>query len=129
MTTVTVRDESATGRELGLQRLTLPDSVTLRDLIRHRVREEVARHNLTEPSSFVRLVEPVEVEAALNGSRSRPTQPLDWERQADIALEGFTRNAFFVLVGHRQVEDLDEVLDLDDTDTIAFVRLVALVGG
>jgi hypothetical protein len=34
-----------------------------------------------------------------------------------------------VLVGDRQVEDVDEELSLDDASDVAFVRLVPLVGG
>jgi hypothetical protein len=39
------------------------------------------------------------------------------------------RNGFFVFVGDRQVDDLDEVLTLAGTDVVSFVRLVPLVGG
>jgi hypothetical protein len=51
------------------------------------------------------------------------------EAQAEAALTAFTRNAFFVFVADRQVDDLDEVLTLADTDVVSFVRLVPLVGG
>jgi hypothetical protein len=54
---------------------------------------------------------------------------IDWERQADAAVEAFGRNGFVVLVGDRQVEDVDEELSLDDASDVAFVRLVPLVGG
>ncbi len=37
--------------------------------------------------------------------------------------------SFFVLVGARQVEDLDEVVDLTAASDVAFVKLVQLVGG
>ncbi|WP_327000148.1 hypothetical protein OHA72_34100 [Dactylosporangium sp. NBC_01737] len=40
-------------------------------------------------------------------------------------MTAFGRNAFFVLVGHRQVKELT----LDDALRVAFVRLVQLVGG
>ena len=54
---------------------------------------------------------------------------IDWEQQADAALTAFGRNGFFVLVGDRQVEDLDEELTLDDASRVVFIRLVQLVGG
>jgi hypothetical protein len=127
--TVVVHDETAAGRRLGELALSLPDTVTVREIIRHRVREEVARYDLHRGPTFVGLVQPTETEATLNGYRMRAPRTLDPERQADVAVEGFTGNAFFVLVGDRQVDDLDEPLRLSDTDDVAFVRLVPLVGG
>jgi len=127
--TVTVRDETATGRPLGEQPLLLPDRVTLRDVIRHRVREEVARYNLERGATFFGLVQPTDTEATLNGYRMRAPRRLDWERQADIAIAGFASNAFFVVVGDRQVDDLDEELQLHGDAEVSFVRLVALMGG
>jgi len=127
--TVLVRDETVTGKMLRVQTLELPDTVTLREVIRHRVREEVARYNCERGDTFVGLVQPTDTEATLNGYRLRAPRTLDWERQAAIALAGFESNAFFVLVGDRQVEDLDVELDMHAADDVAFVRLVALQGG
>jgi hypothetical protein len=126
---ITVRDESATGRLVQEQQLLLPTRLTLREVIRHRVREEVAKYNLSPRTTFVGLVQPTEAEATLNGYRMQAPRHLDWERQAEIALRGFTQNAFFVLVGDRQVEDLDEELALDEMEAVSFVRLVPLAGG
>jgi hypothetical protein len=126
---VVVRDETAAGHEVATQVIEMPSTVTLRDVIRHRVREEVARYNLDRGATFTGLVQPTDTEAELNGYRMRAPRTVDWERQADIAIAGFESNAFFVVVRHRQVEDLGEVLDLSDTDEVAFVRLVPLQGG
>jgi hypothetical protein len=49
--------------------------------------------------------------------------------QADAALRAFGRNGFFVFVGDRQVEDLNEELALAEADVVSFVRLVALASG
>jgi hypothetical protein len=54
---------------------------------------------------------------------------IDWQRQADRAIEAFERNGFFVLVEDRQVTSLDEELDLSADSDIRFVRLVQLIGG
>jgi hypothetical protein len=107
----------------------IPVAITLRDLIRTRVREEIARAN-AEPSAEARtLVEPVDAERTLNGYRLREPRRIDWEKQADVALEGFGRNGFFVLVGGRQVDDLDQELELAADSDIRFVKLTPLVGG
>ena len=46
------------------------------------------------------------------GFRLPKQRRLDWEQQADRAVEAFGRNGFFVLVDDRQVTDLDEDADL-----------------
>ena len=126
---LTIRDETATGRPTGTMELDVPEVITLRELIRLRVREEVARYNAQPAERFRGLVRPVDAEEDLNGYRMPRPHRIDWERQADAAVEAFGRNGFIVLVGDRQVEDLDEELSLDDASDVAFVRLVALVGG
>jgi hypothetical protein len=104
-----IHDETAAGQVVGELELDVPGTVTLRELIRLRVREEVVRHN---------------ARPAADGSSW-----IAWEQQADAAVTAFGRNAFFVLVGDRQVEDLDAELTLHEASRVAFVRLVPLVGG
>ncbi|WP_207555844.1 hypothetical protein [Intrasporangium flavum] len=120
-----VHDETASGRPVDtLELVDLPDRVTVRELIRHRVRAEVARYNAGPTRPWRGLVTPAEPSAPEPG----PVR-VDWERQADIAERAFERNGFFVLVGDRQVELLDEEIDLAAGEHVAFVRLVPLVGG
>ena len=45
------------------------------------------------------------------------------------ALEAFEANGFFLLVNDRQVESLDQVVPIQETTTVSFVKLVQLVGG
>src|SRR5688572_30480313 len=103
---MTIRDATATGRTTGSIVLDLPASITLRELIRLRVREEVARYNARPTEWFNGLVRPTAAEEDLNGYRLRTPSRIDWERQADAAVTAFGRNGFFVLVADRQVEDL-----------------------
>ncbi|SBT46899.1 hypothetical protein [Micromonospora narathiwatensis] len=126
---MTVRDETAAGRAVGSIVLDVPGTVTLRELIRLRVREEVARHNAAPTERFQGLVRPTEAEEDLNGYRMRTPMRIDWERQADAAVTAFERNGFFVLVADQQVEELDEELTLNEAADVAFVRLMPLVGG
>jgi hypothetical protein len=100
MTDVLVRDETMAGREISSRVLPgLPELVTARELVRARV-----RGGFLEPF-------PAGV------------------READAACAAFGRNAFVMLVGDRQIEDLDEVIDLHGAPAVVFIRLVALVGG
>ena|ERR1700730_11374220 len=126
---MTLRDETAAGRRVGSIVLDVPQTITLRDLIRLRVREEVARYNAAPTERFQGLVKPTRAEEDLNGYRMLEKTRIDWEKQADAAVKSFERNGFVVLVGERQVTELDSQLDLDEASDVAFVRLVPLVGG
>jgi hypothetical protein len=130
MAQVTFRDETAAGR--AIEEFTLPDlpeRITARELVRLRVREEVARHNAAPSTRFNGLVRPDDAEVELNGYRLLAPRRIDWERQADIAESAFLRNGFILLAGDRQIDDLDEQIDLTADPVISFVRLVPLVGG
>jgi hypothetical protein len=130
---VTIRDESGSGRVAGTLTFGVDEKVTLRDLVRTRVREEVARYNAELGTggggTFSGLVMPDGAVPAPQGFRMPAPRRVDWERQADKAVEAFGRNGFFVLVGDRQVTGLDEVLDLSPGTDIRFIRLVQLAGG
>lgn len=130
MAAMTITDESVSGQVRDSWLLTgLPDQVTIREIIRTRVREEVARFNLADRSVFSGLVQPTETEIVANGYRLTRQRKLDWERQAEIAEGSFLANGFFVLVDDRQVESLDDLVDLRRDPKVSFVKLVQLVGG
>jgi hypothetical protein len=130
MATVTFRDETATGKPVTeFEVAGLPARMTVRELIRLRVREEVARHNARPSDRFNGLIRPDGTEAELNGYRFREPRRIDWERQTEIAERAFLSNGFFVLAGDHQVEELDEVVDLTTNPDLVFIKLVALVGG
>jgi hypothetical protein len=130
MPAVTFRDETAAGAPVAEVRIeALPERMTVRELIRLRVREEVARHNARPSDRFNGLVRPDGAEAELNGYRLREPRRIDWERQAEIAERAFLANGFFVLAGDRQVEDLDEEIDLTADPDLVFIKLIALAGG
>jgi hypothetical protein len=129
---VTIRDESGAGRVAATITLDGVDSrITVRDLIRTRVREEVARYNAAPADTgiFRGLVVPDGAVPAPGGFLMPKPRRVDWEKQADKALEAFQRNGFFVLVAGRQVTDPDEPLELTADTDIRFIRLVQLVGG
>jgi hypothetical protein len=127
---VTLRDRTAFGKETGSRVLeNLSETVTLRELIRRRVTEEVEEFNRNRPEFFRGLVQPTDAETTLNGYRLRKPDPIDPARQVEIALQAFEANGFFVLVGDRQVGRLDEPLQLKPDTDVAFVKLVPLVGG
>jgi hypothetical protein len=127
---IVVTDATTSGQEIARLLLDdVPSRVRLRELIRHRVREEVARYNAHPAQRFNGLVKPTEAEQTLNGYVLSKPRLLDWQAQADAAVSAFERNGFFVFVGDRQVDDLDAELTLAETDVVSFVKLVPLVGG
>jgi hypothetical protein len=128
--TVVIKDQSGAGKAAASITLEGIDSrITLRDLIRTRVREEAARYNSTLADTFQGLVMPDGAQPTPDGFRMPARRRVDWEQQADRALDAFGRNGFFILAGGRQVTDLDEVLELTAESDIRFLRLVQLVGG
>ena len=130
MATLTLHDRTATGKPVSTFDLpNVPDRITLRDLIRLRVREEVAAHNLKPGPWFTGLVQPLDTTQEERGFRFTKRRRLDWEAQADVAIDSFQRNGFFVMVNGRQVLDLDAELELNDTLDVGFVKLRQLVGG
>jgi hypothetical protein len=128
--TLTVYDETLFGaKENALTLDFLTEIITVRELIRERVYEEVRQYNATTPEYFRGLVQPTDAEATLNGHRLRERRRVDWEKQYRLALEAFPRNGFFILLDDRQVESLDETVTLTPTTQVSFVKLVPLVGG
>lgn len=132
-TVVTLYDETLPGGRMPALRLSLLVSrITLRELIRRRIYEEVQQyHAAPADAPFHGLVTPSPMERLLNGDKatSHPKRRVDWEAQYEKALQAFQRNGFFVLVGDRQVDDIEEELELKVDTDIAFVKLVPLVGG
>ncbi|WP_151771263.1 hypothetical protein [Streptomyces abyssomicinicus] len=130
MATVTFRDETATGRPVTAWQVTgLPERMTVRELITLRIREEVTRHNARPSDRFTGLVRPDDAETDRDGHRLREPRRIDWRRQAEIAERAFLANGFFVLAGDRQVDHLDDVVDLTTGPDLVFIKLVALAGG
>jgi hypothetical protein len=59
-----------------------------------------------------------------------PTSPpISLEAATALALDGFLRNAFFLVIDGRQATDLDEVIPFRPTSNVTFVRLMPLQGG
>jgi hypothetical protein len=89
----------------------------------------VQEYNLSSEEYFRGLVQPTDAERVLNGYRLRRRRKIDWEEQAQRALEAFRRNGFLVLVDDRQAESLDEEIEIRLGTHVSFIKLVPLVGG
>lgn len=134
MATLRICDESLPGAGAleQLELFGLPDVITVEELIRWRVREEVARYNASHgDGKFSGLVKLSVAESELNGhKRQGPVHhPVNWEQQADTAVRGFERNAFFVMVNGQQVCNLSDEVNVLTAVEAVFIKLVPLVGG
>lgn len=130
MVTVTFVDETTAGERGTAWHLEIfEERLTLREIIRRRVFQEVAEHNAAGAEVFRGLIQPGDTERALNGPQPKTHRRVDAEKQFARAVEAFSRNGFVVLVDERQVEELDTELQLGRDTEVTFLKLVPLVGG
>lgn len=129
--TLTVRDESLGGVEQHRFTLEFPtESISVRELIRERVYQEVQDYNRRKDGAVFRgLVQPSDAEVALNGSKVKPGREIDWKAQFAKACEAYENNRILVLAGDHQTASLDETITITRGSEVTFLRLVMLVGG
>jgi hypothetical protein len=129
--TLTIRDETlgntAALHEWALEVLT--ERLTVRELIRSRVYQEVQDHNRRQSPEFRGLVQPEGAERTPNGWRLKAPRAIDWKQQFAKALEAFEANRVIILVNDRQAESLDEEFEVRPDTAVTFLRLTPLVGG
>ncbi|MEO8350342.1 MAG: hypothetical protein ABI680_01345 [Chthoniobacteraceae bacterium] len=128
---MTFTDASPSGETLHSFTLDhLAERLTVREILRARIWQEVADFNQHPQETFNGLVQPGDVERTLNRA-TKPGEPrqIDWEAQFRRACEAFDANGFFVLIGDRQAESLDEEFDIGVETEVQFVKLTPLVGG
>jgi hypothetical protein len=128
--TLTINDETALGKVLSTYQLEIAsDQLTVADLIRLRVENEVADYNQRLPDTFNGLVQPGDAERVLNGYKLQMKRFIDPEKQVYIALDAFQKNGFFILIGNHQAETLDELISVTEGTIISFLKLTPLIGG
>jgi hypothetical protein len=130
LTNLIVHDETTAGHKTNTLTLGwLAERLTVRELIRARIRQEVEDYNLREPECFRGLVAPTEAEHTQTGYKLRQRRKIDWEQQYERALEAFEHRGFFVLVGDQQAQSLDQTFVITAITQVSFVKLAPLVGG
>lgn len=131
--TLTVRDETPAGGVLQEWSLEfLNETITVRDLIRERVYQEVRDYETRSAATapYRGLVQPETYEQALNGPRTEAKpRPIDWRKQYDRAVEAFEANQVLILIDDRQAESLDQTFTIGPRSLVTFLRLTLLVGG
>ncbi len=128
--TVAVKDENFSGKVL--QEILVgfkSETVTIKEIIEARVRQEVENYNNKLPEYYNGLIQPSDAEKTINGFKLRSKKPIDTEKQVYVALDAFQKNGFFVLVDDQQCSSLDQVVHLHSDTKIGFLKMTPLVGG
>ena len=133
--TLTIRDESASGKVYSELPLEFPsERITVRELIRERVYQEVQDFNRQDQEQVFRgFIQPNDTERTLNGDRPeyrlKKHRQLDWKEQFEKATTAFDQNGFIILIDNQQAESLDQEFSVTSASEISFVKLTLLVGG
>ena len=132
LTKLLIRDETTASLGKAEHTFTVHvsgETISVRELIRQRVYQEVEEFNSRQPAVFRMLVQPNDTERTLNGFKFLKPRQVDSETQYEKAIEAFQGNGFIVLVDDRQVEDLETEIPLFPETSVTFLKLVPLVGG
>ncbi len=133
--TLKVPDETASGDVCYELPLEFPsERITVRELIRERVYQEVQDFNRKQDEQVFRgLVQPTDTERVLNGKRTeyrlKKHREIQWRLQFEKAIDAFGRNGFLVLIDDKQADSLDQEFVIGHGTQISFVKLTLLVGG
>ena len=127
-----IRDETTTSLGKAEHTFTVHvsgEKISIRELIRQRVFQEVQEFNNRQPAVFRMLIQPNETERTLNGFKFHKPRFVDPNTQYEKAIEAFEGNGFIVLVDDYQVQELDDEISLRPETSVTFLKLVPLVGG
>ncbi len=105
------------------------ETISVRELIRLRIFQEVEDYNNRQPAVFHMLVQPGETERTLNGYKFHKPRIINPQMQFDSAVEAFESNGIIVLVDDRQMSSLDDEIALRPETSVTFLKLIPLVGG
>lgn len=127
---ILIRDKNLTGKVAQEFQLELETSaITVRELIRSWVYEEVNTFNSDRSAPYMGLAQPRAEELLLNPARSKGLRQKDPAEQAELALKAFDNNGFLLLIDNKQYTDLDEAISLQPETTVSFIKLTPLAGG
>ncbi len=127
---VKINDETTTGQVKTSIVLEFPaEMVTVREIIRSRIYQEVKDFNAQPTGVYPGLIQPKESEQILNGFRLKTPRQIDWRDQLARAVQAFEKNQLVILIGEKQVESLDQEHRIRPTTEVSFLRLIPLVGG
>ena len=117
-----MRDISHSGHELGRTQMDdLPAVISLGDLLRIRIRSDVARYNFDPGPVFEGLVQPPDAVRHHDGHHLQVPRPLDADPLIGAAEEAVARGILSFVVGDEEVTDLAHRIDPEQHDEIIAV--------
>jgi hypothetical protein len=130
MPILTITDETAGGKIINEIPVSFNSNLTtVQDIIKARVQTEVQNYNSRLPEYFKGLVQPSEAEITLNGYKVKERKKVDAQKQVLTALEAFQKNGYFMLIDNVQAQRLDQMVVINPSTTVSFIKLTPLVGG
>ncbi|HKB03528.1 MAG TPA: hypothetical protein VKD90_14995 [Gemmataceae bacterium] len=111
------------------------EAVTLRDLIAHVVRTEVAAFTDRQAERrLLKALSPAQIAAGLAKGKvemggSDLKQEVDPEQAVGTALQAFEDGIYLVVLDGEEQKELDRQVFLTEESRVAFIRLAMLAGG
>jgi hypothetical protein len=128
MPTLTMRDVSRAGHELGHRRLEdLPATLSLGALLTARVRADVAAYNAEVGPVFQGLVQPADAVRHSDGHRMPRPRPLNAEPMVAAAEDAVATGRLMFRVGVEVTADLDATVRVDELDEVTAVLARSIV--
>jgi hypothetical protein len=125
-----VSDETFSGGKTHTKAINiLGDRITAKDVLKARLQEEVEIFNAQQDACFQGLVQPEGSVRNSKGFQMKVKRVIDWQEQYEKAIAAFDKNGFLMLVNDRQIDSLDEELEIAEGMEVSFMRLTPLVGG
>lgn len=124
-------DETMAGERIHSFTLeSISEQMTVREIIRARIWQEVHEYNSAKrASAFLGFVQPVGDEQRLRSPSKTSFSPVNWEAQFETALTAFQSNGYFIIIGNRQAENLDDTYLVEAETEVSFIKFIPLVGG
>ncbi len=123
--TLTIQDKNVgggIGNEFSMN--VLKDRLTVRELIRARVYQEVNDYKLVKTEKAADLTK-----SLVKPDKNRDLKDIDLEQQVQIACKAFESNQIIILINEKQADSLDDQIELTDESVVSFLKLTQLVGG
>lgn len=124
---LTIRDQSLDhrgAREWLLDVLT--ERLTVRELIRNRIDQEVDHYNTGRPHTYRGLIQPSRQSS--RGERQAHRR-IDKQKQVASACDAFEGGRLVILIGDAQANALDDEFSVRPDTAVTFLRLSVIVGG
>jgi hypothetical protein len=110
----------------------LPEYISLKDIIREKVRAEVKAYNANQKIGYgreYRSFEDLDKDIRKGEVNVKRVLVKDIEGEVSRAINAFNDGKYKVFFNGEQVNDLEEKIPTELDSTIMFVRLIPLTGG